>query len=65
MNDELLDCFVVFVRDGPPSPWHPEDAERPVVRCHSYEEAARAREKLREPGKSCVIRYVGQSGGGD
>jgi hypothetical protein len=65
MNDELQECFVVFVRDGTPSVWHPEEAERRVAACPSYEDAARVREKFRQSGKTCIIRCVSQTGGSD
>jgi hypothetical protein len=65
-HEESQDCFVVFVRDGSrSSAWWPDAAERPVAACPTYEEAARVREQLRRSGRSCVIRFVGPTGGGD
>jgi hypothetical protein len=65
LDDEFQECFVVFVREcSGPTRW-PEGVERPVAACASYEEAVRAREDLRRSGKSCIIRFVGQTGGGD
>jgi anti-anti-sigma regulatory factor len=62
---EPENCFVVFVREGPGAAEHPEMVERPVATCFSYEEAARLREELRPSGKNCIIRFIGQAGGGD
>jgi hypothetical protein len=57
MHNEWHDCFVVFVREGA--------VERPVAAHPSYEEAVRHREQIRQSGQGCVIRFVGQTGGGD
>jgi hypothetical protein len=57
MHNDLQDCFVVFVRIGA--------VERPVAVCTSYAEAVKCREQLRQSGQGCVIRFVGQTGGGD
>jgi hypothetical protein len=65
MHDEPHDCFMVFVRAGTVSTCRPGAVERPVAACPTYEEAARLREKLRRAGWSCIIRFVGQTGGGD
>ena len=64
-REEGRDCFVVFVRDGSEPMRRPEAVERPVARCPTYEEAVRVREDLRAAGKNCVIRFVGETGGGD
>jgi hypothetical protein len=64
-DDQVQDCFVVFVRDGSGAACRPEAVERPVAACPSYEEAVRLRGQLRQSGRSCVIRFVGQTGGGD
>ncbi len=65
MHTEWEDCFVVFVRDGSRTACSPDAVERPVAACPSYEEAVWVREALRRSGRSCVIRFVGQTGGGD
>jgi anti-anti-sigma regulatory factor len=62
---ELEDCFLVFVRDGAGSPWRPEDVERPIASCASYEEALAIREQLRQSGRRCIIRFAGETGGGN
>jgi hypothetical protein len=59
MADVMQDCFVVVVRD------EFDAIERVVATCPSHEEAAEVRQQLRRPGMSCVIRCVGQTGGGD
>jgi hypothetical protein len=59
------DCFVVFVRDQSGSIREPETLERPIATCPSYGEAVKARQRLRQPGQSCIIRCVSETGGGD
>jgi len=59
------DSFMVFVRDGSGSAWRPEDLERPAATCASYAEALAVRDRLRQSGKPSIIRFVGESGGGD
>jgi len=65
MESIYSDCFVVLVRDESVSAWRPQVVERPVATCSSYEEAARVRQEMRDSGRRCVIRSVGQTGGGD
>jgi hypothetical protein len=62
---EPQDCFVVYVRNGSAHAARPEAMERPVAACPSYEEAARIRDRYRQEGRTCIIRFVGQTGGGD
>jgi len=64
-QDESQECFMVFVRDGTESADRPDAAERRVAACPTYEEAVKVREQLRQSGTSCIIRFVGQPGGGD
>ena len=66
MTDTVYeDCFVVYVRDGGGHAGHPEDVERPVASCPSYEEACCLRRELQLSAHDCVIRYVGPAAGGD
>jgi hypothetical protein len=65
MHNEPQDCFVVFVRDRSKTGWPGDTVERPVATCPSYEEAVRIREEFRQSGRSCIIRFVGETGGGD
>jgi hypothetical protein len=65
MNDELHDCYVVFLRDRASSVWHPERAEQAIAACPSYAEAAKLSKQYRRDGKDCIIRCVGQTGGSD
>ncbi len=65
MDEPYQDCFVVFLRDDGGRPARPQDVEDVVRACATYEEALRVRQELREAGKHCVIRSVGQAGGGD
>jgi hypothetical protein len=59
------DRFVVYAlrhrRDEPVR----QVVEREVVSCPSYEEAQRVRRAYAAAGCDCVIRFVGDSGGGD
>ena len=65
MDAEHEDQFVVFVREhrGHGSP--AEVVEQPVLSCATYGEACRARQALQHPARECIIRFVGQAGGGD
>ena len=65
MEDLYQDCYVVFIRDETAPAQRPEDVEDAVMACSSYEEAARVKQDLRSTGKRCIIRSVGQAGGGD
>jgi hypothetical protein len=66
MDDvSLQDCYVVFVRDPSGSIHEPETVERVLATCSSYEEAVKTREKLRQPGRSLIIRCTSETGGGD
>jgi hypothetical protein len=65
MEERYQDCFVVFIRDETGFTQRPEDVEDAVMACASYEEAARVKQDLRSAGKRCIIRSVGQAGGGD
>jgi hypothetical protein len=59
------DRFVVFVRESAGHHASPETVEREVSACSSYDEARRVQQTYRQTAQECVIRYVGQSGGGD
>jgi len=59
------DCYMVFVRTDPDHSRRPDAAERPLVRCSTYEEARWVRQENQGPGRKCIIRYIGTTGGGD
>jgi hypothetical protein len=59
------DGYVVFVRAASRPGEDPEFAERPVVSCPTYEEAHRVKNAWHQAGRECVIRYLGEAGGGD
>jgi hypothetical protein len=65
VEETRQDCFVVFVRDEARAAGRPADVEKAVASCASYEEADRIRQRLRGSGRHCVIRAVGETGGGD
>ena len=59
------DRFVVYaLRDRRGAPMR-QVQEREVVACPSYEEAQKVRRAYNAAGCRCVIRYVGEAGGGD
>jgi hypothetical protein len=63
--DRTQDAFVVYVRDERADTHRPDAAEQAVATCPSQEEAEEVRRRLRAEGKHCVVRSVGQDGGGD
>jgi hypothetical protein len=64
MNSQHDDLYGVYVR-GLPDEREPEGIEVPVRTCTSYSEARRL-QRLLQPGvRDCVIRYLGNVGGGD
>jgi hypothetical protein len=67
MQETLPENFVVFLRDDSrrAARRRPQAVEQPVATCASYEEAVRVRQEYRDSGRSCVIRCVGETGGGD
>jgi hypothetical protein len=65
MADSTSDCFVVLVRDESKGLRRPETVERVVATCPSHEEAASVRQQFLKPGRSCIIRCVSETGGGD
>jgi hypothetical protein len=64
MQREEEDRFVVFVRTGR-DPERPEISERPFTTCPTYADAQRIRRGLHLINRDCVIRYEGETGGGD
>jgi hypothetical protein len=65
VEEVYQDCFVVFVLDDSGSAERPESVEQAVATCASHEEAARVRQEYRDSGRRCVIRCLGETGGGD
>jgi hypothetical protein len=59
------DDFVVFIRSDRGDGSAPESVEWPLANCASYEEARRVREAFSNHTGDCVIRFVGETGGGD
>jgi hypothetical protein len=59
------ECFVVFIRGERGRAERPEDAERELVRCATYQEARRIRDECRRYYSDCTIRHDGPVGGGD
>jgi hypothetical protein len=65
MDPTNEDGYVVFVRADGKHEEAPDRAERPVSRCNTYEEAQKVKRAWHQRGRSCVIRFVGPTGGGD
>ena len=57
------DGFVVYIRDEKKTMAFPR--ERKLVTCGSYEEALMVRRENETPDRHCIIRFEGESGGGD
>jgi hypothetical protein len=58
------DSFVVYARPAPRPAEQPQLPEKAVKVCSTYEEARRFCRGLRRT-RYCVIRYIGDVGGGD
>lgn len=65
MASECDDLFVVYLRSTPNIEQSPEVLERPLATCYSYSEARRIQRLLQTTPHDCVIRFTGNSGGGD
>jgi hypothetical protein len=65
MEDSNPDLFQVYVREHRHRKDSPELVERPLAVCATYEEARRVRQENQRPDSDCVIRYLGDTGGGD
>jgi hypothetical protein len=59
------DRFLVFVRADRSHSTPPEDFERYLISCPTYEDARRIQREYRSRSRECVIRYLGPAGGGD
>ncbi len=59
------DRFVVFALRHRQGAVPRQVVEREVVTCPSYEEAQQVRKAFAAAGCDCVIRYMGEAGGGD
>jgi hypothetical protein len=65
MEDTTADLFLVFLRAHRHCTDPPEVVEEPLAVCSTYEEARRIRQQHLRDARECVIRYMGQTGGGD
>ncbi len=59
------DDFVVFIRSDPGDKSDPERLEWPLASCATYEDAKRLRDSVSARNGDCVIRFLGETGGGD
>ena len=64
MQREQEDRFVVFVR-AERDPERPDANERAFTYCTTYADAQRIRKGLHLIGRDSVVRFEGQTGGGD
>ena len=64
MATGLEDLYVIYLRCDS---WtgQPESRERPVMVCASYSEARQIQRLLQGADQECVIRFQGNTGGGD
>src|SRR5262245_49835561 len=58
------DLYVIYLRCDSLTT-QPESSERPVMVCASYSEARRVQRMLQRADQQCVIRFQGNTGGGD
>jgi hypothetical protein len=65
MDMDQQDGFQVYLRLDRRHAKPPEEFESPLTHCSSYEEARRVQREYRLANRECVIRYVGEVGGGD
>jgi hypothetical protein len=59
------DRYAVYLRNAGERTESVEDAERAVATLPSYEDARRVCQWYQQTGRDCVIRFLGESGGGD
>jgi hypothetical protein len=65
MHTDHDEGFLVFVRVDPAHEHRPDASEHLLTECASYAEARRIQRACRRDARECVIRYQGESGGGD
>jgi hypothetical protein len=65
MDNTNPDLFQVYVREHRHGKDPPEVVEQLLDVCATYEEARRVRQKNLQPDRDCIIRYLGDTGGGD
>ena len=65
MDLGIQDGFHVYARTLPTATKPPEDVEKPLGCYPSYEEAHAVCRDLRRQGRDCVVRFLGEAGGGD
>lgn len=65
MNLDHLDRFTVYWRRDSHHARAPEDMEQSLGSFSSYEDALRHQRRHRHLARHCVIRFEGDTGGGD
>jgi len=65
MDTGRENSFVLYLRSRPNQDGSPKAPEKPILICSSYAEARYLQRAVRSSAHECVIRYVGESGGGD
>jgi hypothetical protein len=65
MDTDNAEGFVVFVRTEGNYEQEPQAVERPLFVCSSYEEARDLQRAAHDSHHEYIIRYLGETGGGD
>jgi hypothetical protein len=65
MGFDAEDHYVVYVRADRNHIEEPEAIEQPLIYCPTYAEARRVQRRFQGTANECVIRFVGNAGGGD
>jgi hypothetical protein len=65
MDSTHQEQYIIYVRHDRSHSTRPDHSEQPLTSCASYEEARRIQQYVRSPARECVIRYIGEVGGGD
>ena len=65
METTLEDRFAVYLRVRSDVGDSPEGGEQMLDACTTYEDACKVRHEHRSNGRECIIRYLGEAGGGD
>jgi hypothetical protein len=65
MQPILPDDFVVFLRHSQAGSDRPDSSESPVASFSGYADARKTQQAIRNSGTESVIRFLGETGGGD
>ena len=65
MDFDQEDRYVVYVRTDRNHLEEPEVIEQTLISCASYADARRVQRRFHGSANECVIRFLGNTGGGD